>query len=205
MVMDGHGTFAPPSHRGGVQPRRCSGLRSYLNSFIRHADLVKIACIAQIANIIAPILTRPDSLLRQTIYYPFQFYSQAIQSAPGSPIALTPINVSPAYAAGERGDVPVLDAAASLDESTGAFSVFLINRQQDDELAVDIALTDHRATSQPEARILGGGDFKAANTWEDSQRIVSTASYARVTEMGDQHVRVPAPGLAVVRAALAPR
>lgn len=206
MEMDGHGSSALHLIEEVYNLEDALVCAQYLNSFIRHADLVKITCIAQIANVIAPILTRFDGPLRQAIYYPFQLYSQAIQSAPtGSPIALTPVIATPTYAAGERGDVPALDATASFDESTGALTIFLINRGQDDELAVEIALADRRVTGQPEARILGGGDVKAANTWVDPQRIVPTTGPASVTDTGDLRVAVPAPGLAVVRATLAPR
>ena len=44
----------------------------FLNAFLRHADIVKVACLAQIVNVIAPVLTRPDGLLLQSIYWPFK-------------------------------------------------------------------------------------------------------------------------------------
>ena len=40
----------------------------FLMSFIRNADVVKIANIAQVVNVIAPVLTKGDALLRQTIF-----------------------------------------------------------------------------------------------------------------------------------------
>ena len=49
----------------------------YLHAFLRHADIVKVACIAQIVNVIAPILTRPDGLLVQSIYWPFRMLRDA--------------------------------------------------------------------------------------------------------------------------------
>ena len=48
----------------------------YLNSFLRHADVVRIACLAQIVNVIAPVLTRPDGLLVQSIYHPLRMFSR---------------------------------------------------------------------------------------------------------------------------------
>ena len=48
----------------------------FLNSFIRHADSVKIANLAQMVNVIAPILTRGDELLKQSIFYAFEMYSK---------------------------------------------------------------------------------------------------------------------------------
>ena len=47
-----------------------------LNTFIRRSDVVKIACIAQLVNVIAPIMTDPKGAAwRQTIYYPYYFAS----------------------------------------------------------------------------------------------------------------------------------
>ena len=47
-----------------------------LNSLMRNADRIKIACLAQLVNVIAPIVTNEKGILRQTIYYP---YSWALQ------------------------------------------------------------------------------------------------------------------------------
>ena len=81
----------------------------YLSSFLRHADVVKIACIAQIVNVIAPILTRPDGVLLQSTYYPLQLFSQHARG-----VSLRPIIDGPSYSAGARGDVPVLDVVRGL-------------------------------------------------------------------------------------------
>ena len=58
----------------------------YLHAFLRHADVVKVACIAQIVNVIAPILTRPDGLLVQSIYHPFALFSRYAAGNALSPI-----------------------------------------------------------------------------------------------------------------------
>ena len=47
----------------------------FLMSFIRHADSVKIANLAQLVNVIAPILTRGDECLQQSIYHAFRLFS----------------------------------------------------------------------------------------------------------------------------------
>ena len=75
----------------------------FLNSFLRHADIVKIACLAQIVNVIAPILTKPDGMLIQSIYYPFLLFAK---HACG--VSLKPIVDGPTYTAGARGEVPML-------------------------------------------------------------------------------------------------
>ena len=72
-----------------------------LNSLIRNADRVKLACLAQLVNVIAPIMTNPNGLFRQTIFYP---YSWALQFARGSVLNL--LVESPTYEVTGMGQVP---------------------------------------------------------------------------------------------------
>jgi alpha-N-arabinofuranosidase len=169
----------------------------YLTSFLRRADVLKVACVAQIVNVIAPILTCSEGLLRQSIYYPFALFSRYSHGH-----SLTPMIQSPTYQAGERGEAPVLDAAASYDEEAGQAAIFLINRSLGEELTVEIDLADRRFACVDAVDLLSGGDVKAANTWEDPHRVVPTQGSSVLTEDGRVRVRVPAPGLAVVRANL---
>ena len=57
------------------------------NSLIRHSDRVKVACLAQLVNVIAPIATNEDGILRHTIYYP---YAWALKYAHGRALSLAP-------------------------------------------------------------------------------------------------------------------
>lgn len=165
----------------------------YLNSFIRRADVVKIACIAQIVNVIAPILTQKQGLLIQSIYWPFLLYSQ---HAGG--IALTPVIHSGTYRAGERGDVPAVDASATYDESNGVASIFLVNRDQTEPAAVDLDLADMTITRVRGIDTMGGMDVKTANRWETPDVVKPVPATGKVIA-GKLRVTVPAPGLAVVR------
>ena len=169
----------------------------YLSSFLRHADSVKVACIAQIVNVIAPVLTSRDGLLVQSIYHPFVLFSQY---AHGS--SLIPSISGPLYAAGDRGEVPVLDASASYDSASGTAAIFLVNRSHQEDLSVAINLLDHPISSVLGVDLVGGGDVKDANTWEDPYRVAPTTGSWDLEEGGILHVRVPAPGLAVVRVAV---
>lgn len=200
MEMDGHGSSAPHLIEEVYNLEDALVCAQYLNSFIRHADVVKIACIAQIANVIAPILTRPDGLLKQTIYYPFALYSQ---TAAG--VALTPIVASPSYRAGERGEAPVLDASACYDAEQQRVTIYLVNRKQDEELDVVMALADCQIAGQPQAWVFGGHDVRTANTWEEPDRVLPTLTTAMVSDDGSLRVSVPAPGLAVISANVTPR
>jgi alpha-L-arabinofuranosidase len=171
----------------------------YLSSFIRRADLVKIACIAQIVNVIAPVLTRKDGLLIQSIYWPFVLYSKYARG-----VSLTPVVRGDFYKAGERGEVPVVDASATFDSATGATSVFLVNRDQTSDAVVELNLSDRQITKVIGIDIMGGGDVKAANSWEHSDVVKPVAGKGAI-DGGNLRLTVPAPGMAVVRMETAKR
>jgi alpha-N-arabinofuranosidase len=169
----------------------------YLAAFVRRADLVKVACVAQLVNVIAPILTRRDGLLRQSTYYPFLLFSRHARG-----VSLAPIITAPRYEAGEHGEVPVLDAAATYNQEQDSISVFLINRLQHEALDVTIHLADRRLPRVLGVDLLGGMDVHATNTWEHPDLVHPVPGKATLTGDGDLEVRVPAPGLAVVRVSI---
>jgi len=171
----------------------------YLASFIRHADVVKMACIAQIVNAIAVVCTKSDGLLQQSIYHAFQLFSRHAHGR-----SLRPAVACPTYHAGDRGEVPTLDVAASYDPATETASVFLINRGLGEEADVTIGIADRKIDSVPAVHLLGG-DVHAGNTWHKPNAVVPEHGEARLPGDGTARVRVPAPGLAVVQLRLGRR
>jgi alpha-N-arabinofuranosidase len=140
----------------------------WLNVFLRKCDVLKIACLAQIVNVIAPILTTRDSLVKQTIFYPIMLASKF---ARGQSLAVA--TKSPTLSTLQFGDMPALDAAASYDPATGQSAVFVVNRSQTDALSTEIIWQ-----SEPPREIAGvyqvaGSDVKAANTFERPDTIVA--------------------------------
>ncbi len=107
-----------------------------LNTFIRKANVVKIACIAQLVNVIAPIMTDPKGAAwRQTIYYPYYFASIF-----GRGTALNLAVTCPGYAADISDNVPWLDISGVHDEAGGTVTFFAVNRHATDSLPVEISL-----------------------------------------------------------------
>jgi alpha-N-arabinofuranosidase len=171
----------------------------YLSSFIRHADTVKIACIAQIVNVIAPVLTRRQGLLIQSIYYPFLLYSQHARG-----VSLRPAITSSTYRAGERGEVPAIDVSATYDAAARQVSLFLINRNSEKSASVVVQIDDMTIDQVIGAEVMGGGDLKAANTWEHPDTVKPSPAQAIMVNRG-LRVHLPAPGLLVVRCHVTPR
>ncbi len=121
--------------------------------------------MAQIVNVIAPILTRGDDLLKQSIYYAFRMIAQR-----GHGLALQPAVTAPTYDASRYGPVPTLDAAAVLNDDE--LSVFLVNRNIDEDLCVTISFSD-ALQEVISAEILSGAGAAIANTWDEPDLLVS--------------------------------
>jgi alpha-N-arabinofuranosidase len=152
-----------------------------INSLIRKADRVKLACLAQLVNVIAPIMTNANGLLRQTIYYP---YAWALEFARGAALEL--LVESPTYEVSGMGAVSYVDVAATQDAETGKLAFFLLNRDLAKSHTVEI-VWGGSAPHATDAIVLTGSDLKASNTFEAPSRVVPqkaekpTSSGARTT------------------------
>ncbi|MBT3941615.1 MAG: alpha-N-arabinofuranosidase [Chloroflexi bacterium] len=157
----------------------------YLNSFIRNADVVKIACLAQIVNVIAPVLTNSDGLLFQSIYHPIVRYAEL---ATGD--SLTPVIDGPEYDAGERGSVPSLDVSASYESSTGEVAVFAVNRDPGNSTTATVSVNGRSVTNADPGWLMTGDDPKAFNDWAAADRVVPSTCTVSV-EDGVAHMELP--------------
>ena len=89
-----------------------------INTFIRRADVVKLACIAQLVNVIAPIMTDPKGAAwRQTTYYPYYFASRF-----GRGVALDLQVRCPGYDAEAGDNIPYVDISGVHDEAGGTLT-----------------------------------------------------------------------------------
>lgn len=132
-----------------------------LNAFIRHAHTVKMANLAQIVNVIAPILTRPEDLVLQTIFYPFELYSRVC-----GPTALDIFWGGETFAGGEYTGLRVLDICATLDDAQRQLALLVVNRSQDQPMETEIALAAGRFAGPVQAFVVNGPEIKAENTFD---------------------------------------
>jgi alpha-N-arabinofuranosidase len=138
----------------------------FVNSLMRSAGRLRVACLAQLVNVIAPIATNPEGFFRQTIYYP---YAWALQCARGEVLDLAV--ESAAYDVKGTGQVPYLDVAGTIDKETGRVCLFILNR--DLEKARDVEVVWREAPPQGVifSQVLTGQDLKASNSFENPQRV----------------------------------
>ncbi|HLV33659.1 MAG TPA: alpha-L-arabinofuranosidase C-terminal domain-containing protein [Spirillospora sp.] len=166
----GHWTEAPHLIEEIYNLEDALVVAQWMNVFLRKSDVLKIACLAQIVNVIAPILTTREALLKQSIYYPFMLYSRL---AAGT--ALDVAVQAPLYETKQFGDMPLLDVAASHDEANGVQAVFIVNRSQTDSLPVQLHWQDRTPQRINAVHQLSGTDPKAVNTYENPNQVVAVS------------------------------
>ena len=145
----------------------------WLNVFLRKADVLKIACIAQIVNVIAPILTTQNAMLKQSIYYPLMHFSQM---ASGNSLDL--LVESPRYETRQFGDMPLLDVSSAHDEAARANTIFIVNRSLTERLPIQIHWQDVKPKRITSAHQLSGTDPKSHNSWDNPNQITAQAIQA---------------------------
>jgi alpha-L-arabinofuranosidase len=132
---------------------------SLLISLLRHADRVKIACLAQLVNVIAPIRTEPGGpAWRQPTYHPF-----ALTSRHGRGTVLRVEPRGPMYETSWLGEVPVVDATAVLDEESGAVTLFAVNRDQVRAVPLEVDVRACRGLAEGEHVAVADEDPDATN------------------------------------------
>ena len=130
-----------------------------LMTLLKHADRVKIACLAQLVNVIAPIMTENGGKVwEQTIFYPFMHLSNYGRGY----ILVSDVN-SPKHDTKEFTDVPDVDSIATLSEDGESLTVFAVNRSLEDDVMLDVSLLDFEGFEVVDAIELSGYDVKAEN------------------------------------------
>lgn len=141
---------------------------SMLITLIRNADRVKMACMAQLVNVIAPIMTENGGAAwRQTIFYPYMHASLY-----GRGTALNPVITSPVYDTKEYSDVPYLDATAVMNEEKEELVIFAVNRHMEDPLVLECDLRSFSGYEVAEHIVLEHEDIKARNTRDNPYNVV---------------------------------
>lgn len=130
-----------------------------LITILKNADRVKVACMAQLVNVIAPIMTRPGGgAWAQTIYWPLM---QA--STLGRGRSLLPQIASEKFDTKHYTDVPVVDAAAVMDDD-GNVAIFAVNRDLKEDVELTCDLRSFGSFRQINHSVLHHDDVKATNT-----------------------------------------
>lgn len=140
-----------------------------LSMMMNHADRLKIACLAQLVNVIGPIMTEPGGAAwRQTIFHPFAL---AARWAHGT--VLRPQIRSPGHAHAVHGELPHLVASVVDDAASGRTALFLMNRHLSEPMDLQVSLRGLGGEGRRlvEAQQLQDEDLQACNSAEQPERV----------------------------------
>jgi alpha-L-arabinofuranosidase len=201
-AVDGHKTSAPHLLEEIYNLEDALLVGGLLNTLIRNSNRVKIGCLAQLVNVIAPIMTNADGVFLQTIFYP---YSWALQYARGA--ALDVMVESSSYDVkglyGTRDEkttnVPHLDVSGSYDASSGTAVAFILNRDLAKSHDVEIVWEDKAPTKVQAAWVLTGDDLKAVNSFQSPKKVVPAEFAKPSTSNGRTKFEVPAKSYTMVQ------
>jgi alpha-N-arabinofuranosidase len=142
-------------------------LGNLLITLLQNHDRVGSASLAQLVNVIAPIMTEPGGASwRQTTFFPFSVTSRLARG-----VVLKPQIDAGTYDTALYGAAPLVDAVATFDAESGASAVFLVNRSRTESIEVSIDVSGLDATLLTEAVTLHDADAYARNTLADQNRV----------------------------------
>lgn len=147
-------------------------ISGFLNAFIRNADIVKMANMAQLVNVIAPIFTNEKGMFKQTIYYPLQLFSQNVK---GTSLDVFvdcdeyntdrfPIGLGESTT--QQNNVPYLDVSATYNN--GEVVICVLNRNKDKSITTDLISEQGKFTGDFQVYEVNGPNIKSENDFGET-------------------------------------
>jgi alpha-N-arabinofuranosidase len=134
----------------------------FLNCFVRNAQIVKIANMAQLVNVIAPMRADKDGMWLQTIYYPLQLFATHCCGT-----SLDAFVSCATYQTAGHDSVPYLDVSVGYDRATRSLAINVVNRHRDQALETEILSQSGRFANSATAYEVNGSDPKVQNSRTD--------------------------------------
>ena len=169
-------------------------IATFLNTFVNHANIVKIANMAQLVNVIAPMFTNDQGMFLQTIYYPLQLFAN---NTKGKAIEL--FVDSPRYKTARFDGVPYLDASAGWD--AGSLVLNVVNRHRDQAIEAEIETQDKQFAGTVSVSEVNGPDIKAENDF--NKTTVKTVERSVTADGQKLRYSFPAHSFTMLKAKLA--
>ena len=147
---------------------------SMLITLLRHADRVKIACLAQLVNVIAPIMTEADGKAwRQTIFYPFFHASKYGRGA-----ALRPVMTTGTHKTSKHDEVTDVEAIPVYNEEKDQLTIFAVNRLTKEDVPFEVDLRGFEGYKVLDYQALESDDMYLTNSAaEEKVKPISKSDY----------------------------
>lgn len=176
--------------RWSIAPRQLEDLYNFedallvgsmLITLLKNADRVKIACLAQLVNVIAPIMTENGGAAwKQTTFYPFLH-----ASIYGRGTVLNAIVNSPKYDSKDFTDVSCIDSVSVINDDNNEITIFAVNKDTENSINLDIELNGFGTFEVFEHIVLKNNDIKATNTKENPNNVVPSNNGNATMEDGN--------------------
>jgi alpha-N-arabinofuranosidase len=166
---------------------------TFLNSFVNHAHIVKMANMAQLVNVIAPMFTNEQGMFLQTIFHPLSLFANNSKGK-----ALELFVDSPKYKSTRFDDVPYIDASTAWDNGTAVINV--VNRHQTQPIECEFEAEDKAFAGRVEVTEVNGPDIKAENDF--GKTTVAPVAKSATAEGKKLRYTVPAHSYTMLKARL---
>ncbi|MBI1760270.1 MAG: alpha-N-arabinofuranosidase [Acidobacteria bacterium] len=167
----------------------------FFNSFFRRADVVKMANLAQMVNVIAPITTNKQGLFLQTIYFPLAEFAKQKGNQ-----ALNVLVSAPTYKVGNRPPLKYLDVSTTYNAAEKTLFVNVLNRSKDKDLTTRIDNQEGQLTNAVGVWELNHPDLKATHTFGDDKKVRPvTRNLTATVENNGFNYTFPAHSLTILR------
>jgi alpha-N-arabinofuranosidase len=148
----------------------------FFNSFFRHANVVKMANLAQMVNVIAPIMTNKQGLFLQPTYFPLVEYSKQRGNT-----ALDAWVSAPTYQLQNRPSLRYLDVSATYNAQERVVYVNVLNRSKDKDLSTRVENQEGQIGNEVDVWEMNHSDLKATHTFGDDKKVRPVTRKVNVT------------------------
>jgi alpha-N-arabinofuranosidase len=138
---------------------------SAINIFHRQCKTVQLANLAQLVNVIAPIVANSKGIVLQTIYHPLKLYAEHSEN-----ISLDPLVRSDSFPDDPK--TPYIDISATTNASGTALTLAIVNRHPSSDIAVDILLEGFSPQNTCEVYEVNGASLDSTNTFDHPNDVV---------------------------------
>jgi alpha-N-arabinofuranosidase len=179
--------FREKEGRGGLEERYtladALAVATFLHAFVRHSRLVRVANLAQLVNVISPIVTSPGGLFLQSIYHPLRLFADHLgETSLDVFVSCDRHELSQAsepdpwpHRIADNGPFPVLDAAATYSPGSRELMLSVINRDPDHDVTTEIQIANSLQPQTAAVEELNSDGTGASNSFEAPERVSVSA------------------------------
>lgn len=167
----------------------------FFNSFFRRADVVKMANLAQMVNVIAPITTSKTGLFLQPIYFPLVEFAHQKNNQ-----SIDVYVSSPTYQVNNRAPLKYLDVSATYNEAGKFVYLNVLNRSKDKTITTRIDNLEGQLSGEVEVWEMNNADLKATHSFNDDKKVRPvTRSFTPSISNGGFNYSFPAHSLSIIK------